>query len=106
MFVVPREARGGGLVLFWRETIAVTVEGSNNNHIDVIINKNTKLEWRFIRFYGELETQRISEFWNLLRRLEWKFQMPWLCASDFNELLKSNEKLGGNRRSHNQMQLF
>ena len=66
MFVVPREARGGGLVLFWRDTIAITFEGSDKNHINVIINKNTTLEWRFTRFYGEPETQRRSESWNLL----------------------------------------
>ena len=106
MFVVPREARGGGLVLFWRDTMAVTVEGFDKYHIDVIINKNTDLAWRFTGFYGEPETQRRHESWNLLRRLHRKFQIPWLCAGDFNELLRSDEKMGGNRRSHNQMQLF
>ena len=42
MFVVPREIKGGGLVLFWKESIAVIVKGSDKNHIDVIINKNTE----------------------------------------------------------------
>ena len=32
--------------------------------------------------------------------------MLWLCVEDFNELTRSDEKVGGNRRSHNQMQLF
>ena len=41
-----------------------------------------------------------------LRCLERKFQIPWLCAGDFNELTRGDEKLGGNRSSHNQMQLF
>ena len=86
--------------------IAVTIEGFDKNHFDVIINKNTDMEWRFIGFYGELETQRRSESWNLLRRLNRKCQVPWLCVGDFNELLRSDEKLGANRRSHNQMQLF
>ena len=86
--------------------MAVTVEGFDKYHIDVIINKNTDLAWRFTGFYGEPETQRRHESWNLLRRLHRKFQIPWLCAGDFNELLRSDEKMGGNRRSHNQMQLF
>ena len=101
MFVVPREIKGGGLVLFWKESIAVTVEGFDKNHIDVIINKNTEQEWQFTGFYGEPKTQRRIESWNLLRRLERKFQIPWLCVGDFNELLRSEKKLGGNRRSHN-----
>ena len=29
-----------------------------------------------------------------------------MCAWDFNELVRSEEKLGGNKRSHNQVQLF
>ena len=45
MFVVPRANRGGGLVLFWKESIEVTVEGSDKNHINAIINKNKEDEW-------------------------------------------------------------
>ena len=51
--MVPREARGGGLVLFWRDTMAVTIEGSDKYHIDAIINKITDSEWRFTSFYGK-----------------------------------------------------
>ena len=69
MFVVPRTSRGGGLVLFWRSSIAVTVEGSDKNHIDAIINKDIEDEWRFTGFYGEPETFRRIESWNLLRSL-------------------------------------
>ena len=101
MFIAPRQNRGGGLVLFWRDSMDVTVEGSGRNYIDAIINKNKEDEWRFTRFYGEPETQRRIESWNLLRRLEQKFQMLWLCVEDFNELTRNDEKVGGNRRSHN-----
>ena len=66
MFVVPRTNRGGGFVLFWRSSIAVTVEGSDKNHIDAKINKDMEDDWRFIGFYGEPETFRRIESWNLL----------------------------------------
>ena len=56
MFVSPRTSRGGGLVLFWRSSIDILVEGSDKNHIDMIINKNKESEWRFIGFYGEPDT--------------------------------------------------
>ena len=97
MFVVPRANRGGGLVLFWKELIEVTVEGSDKNHIEAIINKNKEDEWRFTGIYGELDTQRRIESWDLLWNLNREFNIPWLCAGDFNELIRGDEKLGGNR---------
>ena len=106
MFVSLRNNRGGGLVLFWRESVDVSVEGFDKNHIDTIINKNKDNKWRFIGFYGEPDTQKRVESWDLLKDLNQKFRLPWLCAGDFNELVRSEEKLGGNRRSNNQMQLF
>ena len=51
MFIAPRtnaHARGGGgggLVLFWKLTIDVTVEGFSKNYIDAITNKNKENEW-------------------------------------------------------------
>ncbi|KAL4628909.1 hypothetical protein ACB092_05G271300 [Castanea dentata] len=44
--------------------------------------------------------------WNLLRNLHSYFSIPWLCASDFNELAKTNEKLGGRIRPYGQMKIF
>ena len=97
MFVSPRTSKGGGLLLFWRSSIDISVEGSDKNHIDTIINKNKDNEWRFIGFYGKLDTQKRIESWDLLRTLKRKFQSPWLCAGDFNELGIAEEKLGGSR---------
>ena len=37
MLIAPRANRCGGLVLFWRSTIDVTIEGYNLNYIDVTI---------------------------------------------------------------------
>ena len=105
MFIATKQNKGGRLVLFWRDSMNVTMEGLGRNYIDAIINKNKEDEWQFT-FYGELETQRKIESWNLLRSLEKKFQIPQLCVGDFNELTRSDEKVGGNKRSHNQMQLF
>ena len=45
MFIAPRTNRGGGLVLFWRLKIDVTVKGFSKNYIDAIINKNKENKW-------------------------------------------------------------
>ena len=39
VFVVPRINRGGGLALFWKNSMDVTMETFSSNHIDSIINK-------------------------------------------------------------------
>ena len=39
------------------------------------------------------------ESWDKLRHLHNKFNLPWLCAKDFNEIMKSSKKLGGSSRS-------
>ena len=44
IFIAPRTNRGGGLVLFWRSSINVIVDGSSKNYIDAIINKNQENE--------------------------------------------------------------
>ena len=58
MFVSPRNTRGGKLVLFWRESVDISVKGFDKNHIDTIINKNKEGEWRFTGFYGEPDIQK------------------------------------------------
>ena len=52
-WVVPRVGRGGGLVLYWKASINLTVEDSDRYYIDAMINKNTENEWRLTGFYGE-----------------------------------------------------
>jgi len=91
---------GGGLALFWKEGVEVSVESSFLNHIDVLINKNKEDGWSFMGFYGKPLTQRRMESWNLLRNLHGRFSVPWLCAGDFNEITKSHEKNGGRLRPY------
>ena len=62
--------------------------------------------WRFTGFYGKPDTQKRKESWDLLCLLNRRFDLPWLYAEDFNEIVSGLEKLGGSSRSQVQMQLF
>ena len=95
MFCVPRINRGGGLVLFWKESMNLQVETSSKNHIDCIIGGGTEGAWRFTGFYGEPITHKCHESWELLQQLHSQFNLLWLCVGDFNEILKGVEKQGG-----------
>ena len=46
-WVVLRTTRGGGLVLFWKNSVNLTVVESYKYYIDAVINKNDDDEWRF-----------------------------------------------------------
>ena len=41
-FMVPRQKKAGGLVLFWKDEFNLEVQSFSKNHIDTIINKNTE----------------------------------------------------------------
>ena len=105
-WVLPRLNRGGGLVLFWKNSINIDVVDSHRYCIDTIINGNTENAWRFTGFYGEPETHRRGEAWSKLRSLNSSMNIPWICGGDFNEIVRQEEKWGGAPRDHNQMQSF
>ena len=64
--MVLREGRGGGLALFWKSSINLTVVGSRKYYIDSIIDRGSENEWHLIEFYGEPETARRSKAWEKL----------------------------------------
>ena len=39
-WVVPKVGRSGGLVLYWRSSINLSIEGSDKYYIDAVINKD------------------------------------------------------------------
>ena len=55
--------RSGGLVLYWKASIDLMVEGLDRYYIDAVIDKNTENEWRLTGFYGEPNTARRHEAW-------------------------------------------
>ena len=103
---VPSGRRRGRLVLFWKRDVKVTIKESHRYFIDLTFDKNMEGEWRFTGFYGKPETHRRMEAWNKLRGLNTRPSIPWLCAGDFNEISRQDEKMGGSLRGHNQMQIF
>ena len=91
-WVVPKVGCSGGLVLYWRSSINLTIEGSDKNFIHAVIDKGLESEWFFTGFYGEPEIGRRSEAWEKLRRLNSSPERPWLCCGDFNEIVRQDEK--------------
>ena len=104
--VIPSHGRSGGLALLWRKEVNVDVQSFSDRHIDAIVTEDRGFKWRITGFYGNPEVHRRKESWDLLKVLSRKFQLPWLCFGDFNEIASSSEKIGGARRSQRQMDDF
>ena len=106
LWVVECVTRASGIALLWKNSMDIEVDSASLNHIDVIINKGKYDAWRFTGIYGHSKLSRKAEMWEMIRGLSRKFSLPWLCAGDFNEILKSHEKLGGVPRKESELRAF
>jgi hypothetical protein len=105
-FVVRSERRSGGLILFWKKEVGVELTFKCKNYIDVTIGRGLENIWRLTGVYGEPRWEDKHLTWQRLRDLHAQSTMPWLVIGDFNEILHSYEKEGGNPRSEHFMQAF
>ena len=65
------KGKGGGLALFWDESITVELFKLSKRHIDVtVVNlpQGNKLRCTFV--YGEPVTHERHNFWSLLKRIK------------------------------------
>ena len=106
-FVVPSNGLSGGLALFWKADIKVSVQGSSLSHIDAIVEGGgSNNPWHLTGFYGNPVTSLRSDSWRLLSSLCNGSNLPWLVIGDFNEIMCDSEKEGGAKRSNAQMLRF
>ena len=93
--IVPRHNIGGGLALFWKNEINISILDSLPSHIDAMVNPRMDDAWQIRGFYGNPVTANREHFWALLKHLSLKLNLPWLCMGDFNDIVKAEEKMGG-----------
>lgn len=94
VFEVDLVGLDGGLTLFWKEGNMISVLSYSVGHIDANITFSNGKEIRLTGFYGNLETTLRSFSWELLRRLNFGTEVPWLVCGNFNEIENVDEKVG------------
>jgi exonuclease III len=99
------EGRSGGIVLFWKKEVNISLGSFSRYHIDVKIEEEDGFKWRFTGIYGEPAVEKRGITWRLMHILKQQNNLPWLCMS-FNEIMFSHEKKGGAPRPQNQMDKF
>jgi hypothetical protein len=106
MCVDESDGRARGLALFWNVDNKLISEYVSSNCIDVIFESCSGIVWRFTGFYGEPKWEDRHLSWDRLRGLNNRHGMPWIVIGDFNEIMYSDEKEGGNPRPQGYMQAF
>lgn len=87
-----------GLALLWQEDINLEILNYSNSHITSKI--------RDFDFYGQPDTCKRLESWNLSNRINKEPDMSWCVLDDFNEIVTQDEKLRGRSRPRKQMDDF
>jgi hypothetical protein len=103
MNVNPTTTRSGGVFLLWKQGINIQQIYSAPNYIDVSVQESPEKVWRLTGIYGEPKWEDKYKTWDKLRELKSNSNLPWVVIGDFNEILYSHEKEGGNPRPHNFM---
>ncbi|MBA0620387.1 hypothetical protein Godav_006107 [Gossypium davidsonii] len=97
----------GGLCLAWKRDTEISLQSYSRNHIDIMVKEdNDEAEWRFTGFYGSPYVNNSSATWNLLKKLGQDKSHPWLVNGDFNEIMYSYKKCGGEPREESRMEAF
>jgi hypothetical protein len=104
--VNPSTTRSGGVMLLWKKEINIQLLFSAPNYIDVQIQERPDKIWHLTGVYGEPRWEDKYKTWDRIRELHSQHNLPWVLIGDFNEILFSHEKEGGNPRPLNFMQNF
>lgn len=98
-FSVPHVVLSGGLVIYWKQHVQLSVLSSSPNLIDcTVLYNGSSFYLSFV--YGHSVPSMRHQVWERLERLAFQRRNEaWFALLDFNELLGNHEKLGGRIRS-------
>ena len=93
--IVPSRGSSGGLALFWKQEIGLDIQTYSHSHIDAWIDGGDGIGWWHLTgFYGEPDTSKRWESWQILKHLHGTSSLPWLAIGDFNEITSMAERRG------------
>lgn len=94
---VPAEGQAGGIEILCHDEIInftdVALSHQEVHYIVQVVLSSSK--WLFLAIYVHNNTASRIVFWENLNRIADCFNRPCLLGGDFNEIIRTNEKLGG-----------
>lgn len=88
---VGSSGRSGGLCIFWKNTVQLSLRNYSKYHIDMEVKEPGKDPWRLTCWYGEANTNLRYKTWDMMKFLKADCDLPWICIGDFNEVLRREE---------------
>lgn len=105
-FGVGSSGRSGGLCIFWKNPMVMSLRNFSKYHIDMEVRETGEDPWRITVWYGEANRSLRYKTWDMLRFLKADCDLPWVNIGDFNEVLHREEQIGPNVRDISQINLF
>ncbi|CAL9009767.1 unnamed protein product, partial [Prunus brigantina] len=86
----------GGMWLLWNANkVNVEILGTSDQSISAYVSWSGQSPWILTGIYANPCSTKRANLWEYLNFVASCHQMPWLIAGDFNDMLKTNEKMGG-----------
>lgn len=104
-FAVSSNGQSGGLALFWNNESSVNISSFSLGHIDTTVKSNSGT-WRFTRIYGNPESSKRRDSWELIKRLGQGAPLLWLIGEISTKSLTILKKRGRGTRNQRQMDEF
>ena len=96
---VPPDGLSGGLVVYWRDHVDISVCFSSPNLVDLFVKSNEG-DFYLSFVYGNPNPSYRNHLWERLERTyTHRRHSPWLIMGDFNEIMSNSEKRGGRMRT-------
>lgn len=97
----------GSLALLWKQDVDLDIINFSQHHIHAKINNQASSKlWFLTMFYGNPNTNRRHESWDLFTKIKEYSKAPQCVLGDFNEITHQEKKYGKILRPDKQMNNF
>ncbi|KAL4304565.1 hypothetical protein GQ457_10G010000 [Hibiscus cannabinus] len=94
-FYVDPIGKSGGLALWWKDEVDISILSATKNFIDTSISIDNETPWFGTFLYGCPNKEGKNDVWRALSNLRSKDSEPWCLMGDSNIVISQSEKLGG-----------
>ncbi|KAK8495245.1 hypothetical protein V6N11_000637 [Hibiscus sabdariffa] len=105
-FYVNPRGIAGGLALWWKESVSISILRESLNFIDTLVSVNGEEAWQCTFVYGPPYISEKHEFWTNFQYLRHHQSVKWCVIGDVNIVADQNDKEGGAPIKKNQAKWF